>query len=300
MVTMTKQPNIIKEKKMSKVYDFVTDKIMDGLENGNVPWHKSWTNQFNVRMPTNLVSKKGYRGINIFLLAFAPFDSPYWVTFKQAKQLGGSVKKGEKSTMVVFWKNYDRKVENASGDEETKKSFVMRYYNVFNTEQCEGLEKALAKVSNEKKIDFNPISECEEIVTNMQNPPTFKKGSGKTYYQPDKDVVCLPDADYFESEEFYYSVTFHELAHSTGHKSRLDRKTLGEGGFFGDENYSKEELVAEMTSAMLCGVAGIENKTIENSAAYIKGWSKKLKSDPKLVVSAAQQAQKAADYILNK
>ena len=284
----------------NKVYDIVTSKVLEAMDEGNIPWHKPWKLQFNIRMPHNLVSKKPYRGINIFMLAFAPYDSPYWLTFKQCQKLGGTVKKGQKATMVVFWKSYNKTVQNADGDDETKSTFVLRYYNVFNTEQCEGLD--LSKVSNDiDQLDFNPIEECEAIIENMQNAPSIKHDSQQAYFSPSKDKVNMPKKESFDSEELYYSTMFHELVHSTGHATRLNRKTLGEGGYFNQENYSKEELVAEMGAAMLCGITGIENAaTLKNSAAYVKGWNEKLKSDPKMVVSAAQQAQKAVDYILNK
>jgi antirestriction protein ArdC len=244
-----------------------------------------------VRLPHNLVSKKGYRGINVFLLAFAPYDSPYWLTFNQCRKLGGKVKKGEKSRLVVFWKIYDKEVE-VNGENELQKRYILRYYNVFNTEQCEDLD--LSKVENEvDQIEFNPIEACEEIVANMQNCPTIKTGSNASYNRA-SDEVTMPKKESFESEEEYYSTLFHELAHSTQHLGRLDRDKNKE-----DHAYSKEELVAEMTSAMLCGVAGIENKTIDNSAAYVRNWSKKFKDNEKMVVEAAQKAQKAADYILN-
>ena len=282
-----------RRKKMSnKVYEIVTQRILESLENGEIPWHKPWKAAWNVRMPHNLVSKKAYRGINVFLLAFAPFDSPYWLTFNQCRKLGGKVKKGEKSRLVVFWKVYDKEVETDDGS-EMQKRFVLRYYNVFNTEQCEDLD--LSKVQNDTdQIDFNPIEECEEIVNNMPNLPTIRHQGSSAYYRRSEDLVNMPPKNSFDSEENYYNTKFHELAHSTQHESRLNRPDEE------DHAYSKEELVAEMTAAMLCGMAGIETKVIDNSAAYIQHWSKAFKDNVKLVVEAAQKAQKAADYILNK
>lgn len=272
-----------------KVYEIVTNKVLESLENGVVPWHKPWKSLYNVRMPHNLASKKGYRGINVFLLAFADYDSPYWLTFNQCKKLGGKVKKGEKSRLVVFWKIYDKEVE-VDGENEIQKRYVLRYYNVFNTEQCEDLD--MSKVENDvDQIEFNPIAECEAIVANMPNCPTIKTGVNASYRR-DKDIVTIPKKESFESEEEYYASLFHEIAHSTAHIGRLDRAKEE------DNDYSKEELVAEMTAAMLCGMAGIENKVIENSAAYVKHWSKAFKDNVKIVVEAAQKAQKAADYIL--
>lgn len=276
----------------NKVYEIVTQRILESLENGEIPWHKPWKTAWNVRLPHNLVSKKSYRGINVFLLAFAPYDSPYWLTFKQCQKLGGKIKKGEKSRLVVFWKVYDKEVETDDGS-EMQKRFVLRYYNVFNTEQCEDLD--LSKVQNETdQIDFNPIEECEAIVENMPNLPTIRHQGDSAYYRRSEDLVNMPPKNSFDSEENYYNTKFHELAHSTQHEDRLNRPDEE------DHGYSKEELVAEMTAAMLCGVAGIETKVIDNSAAYVKHWSKAFKDNVKLVVEAAQKAQKAADYILNK
>jgi len=276
----------------NKVYEIVTNKILESLENGEVPWHKPWKVAYNVRMPHNLVSKKAYRGINVFLLAFAPYDSPYWLTFNQCKKLGGTIKKGEKSRLVVFWKIYDKEVETDDGSTEMQKRYILRYYNVFNTEQCEDLD--LSKVQNDiDQIEFNPIEECEAIVENMPNRPVIKHEQQRAFYRRSEDFVNLPKKNSFDNEEEYYSTSFHELAHSTQHEDRLNRPKEE------DNAYSKEELVAEMASAMLCGVAGIENKIIDNSAAYIQNWSKKFKDNVKLVVEAAQKAQKAADYILN-
>lgn len=279
----------------NKVYEIVTQKILESLENGEIPWHKPWKTAYNVRFPHNLVSKKGYRGINVFLLAFAPFDSPYWLTYNQCKKLGGQVRKGEKSRLVIFWKIYDKDVVADDGSTEIQKRFILRYYNVFNTEQCEDLD--LSKVQNDiNQIEFDPIEECEAIVENMPNRPIIKHDTQKAYYSPVDDYVNMPKPESFESKEAYYAAMFHELSHSTLHKDRLNREAENTKE---DHSYSKEELVAEMTSAMLCGVAGIESEIIDNSAAYINNWSKAFKDNVKLVVEAAQKAQKAADYILD-
>lgn len=279
----------------NKVYEIVTGKILESLENGEIPWHKPWKTAYNVRMPHNLVSKKAYRGINVFLLAFAPYDSPYWLTFNQCKKLGGKIRKGEKSRLVVFWKIYNKDVETNEGETETQKRFILRYYNVFNTEQCEDLD--LSKIQNDiDQIDFDSIAECEEIVANMPNCPVIKHDSQRAFYSSLEDYVNMPKPDSFDSKEAYYAAMFHELAHSTLHKDRLNGE---EENLLEDHSYSKEELVAEMTSAFLCGVAGIETHIIDNSVAYLQNWSKAFKDNEKLVVEAAQKAQKAADYILN-
>jgi len=274
----------------NKVYEIITEKIVEMLEAGEVPWHKPWVTDH----PKNLVSKKDYRGINVFLLASQNYASPYWVSYKQAKQLGGNVKKGEKSTMVVFWKMQEVE-DKATGEPKTIP--ILRYYRVFNVLQCEGIDERKIPMADPNP-DFQPLEACEATIEAMQKRPDIRHEESKAYYHPIKDFVNMPKPESFQKEEFYYSVMFHELGHATGHKSRLDRKTIKEHAPFGSETYSKEELVAEMTAAYLCGHHGIEMETIGNSAAYIKSWLKALKNDVKMVVLAAAQAQKAADYIL--
>lgn len=276
----------------NKVYEIITEKIIEQLEQGTVPWHKPWIGSGS---PKNLVSKKEYRGINVFLLSCSKYGNPYWVSYKQAKQLGGTVKKGEKSTIVVFWKQI--KVDDKDNEGKQKTIPLLRYYRVFNVEQCKGFENKVPEL--DIKQNFQPLEQCETVLDNMQNKPDIQFKEPRAYYHPNHDFVNMPNKESFETPEFYYSVFFHELSHSTGHKKRLDRKTIGDCAF-GSEKYSKEELVAEMGAAYLCGTCGIENKTIDNSAAYIKSWLRKLKDDVKMVVLAAAAAQKASDYILNK
>jgi len=242
----------------------------------------------------NLVSKKEYRGINIFLLAFQGYGSRYWLTYRQAQALGGNVKKGERGSKVVFWKIGEYEKENAETAEiETHKSILLRYYTVFNLDQCDGIK------SPEADPNIHPIEQCESIVRSMPNPPAFEQDA-QACYRPSIDTIGMPARSAFHSAEEYYSTLFHELTHSTGHPSRLSREVIMKHNPFGSEDYSKEELVAEMGAAMLCGVASIESQTLDNSAAYLQTWISRLKSDSRLVVSAAAQAQRAADYILGK
>jgi antirestriction protein ArdC len=177
---------------------------------------------------------------------------------------------------------------------ETKDIPMIRYYKVFNAEQTEGID-----YPKPPERDFNPIEEAEKILAGMPNRPAITHGEARAYYRPSEDRVNLPPQGSFTSDEAYYSTLFHELAHATGHASRLDRKEITEVNLFGSHDYSKEELVAEMGSAYLCGASGISPQTIDNQAAYIHGWLRKLRDDQKFVVLAAAKAQKAADYILN-
>ena len=276
------------------IFEQVTARIMELLETGTVPWKKPWSSAGGAR---NLVSKKPYRGINQFLLNCSPYSSPYWLTFNQARQKGGSVNKGEKSTPVVFWKWLDRKaVPDEDDNSASSKIPLLRYYNVFNLDQIDGIT---APVEEQPVNPFSPIEQAELIIRNMPQRPYILYGGDRACYSPMLDSVKLPNREAFKSPEEYYSTAFHELAHSSGHSSRLSRKGVVEPSSFGSHDYSQEELVAEFGASMLCGFAGIEHQTIENSAAYIQGWLKVLKNDQKLAIMAAGQAQRAADFILN-
>ena len=284
---------------MCKVYDLVNLRIIELLESGTVPWRKTWNAVSN--QPKNMVSKKEYRGVNVFLLASMPYASQYWMTYKQCQDKGGHVKKGEKSTPVIFWMFVDRKDDGEANGEEGSsngKYGMLRYYSVFNLEQTEGIE---APTTTEGSSDsFTPLERSEQIIAAMPMRPEIKYGGNQPAYSPLLDYVKMPVREAFESPEEYYSTLFHELSHASGHASRVGRKGILEPSYFGSHEYSKEELVAEMGAAFLCGHAGIEQRTIENSAAYLKGWLKSLKNDRTLLIQAAAQAQKASDYILDR
>jgi len=276
---------------MPSVSEIITDKIIKQLESGVAPWRKPWTCQ----TPANLITQKEYRGLNVFTLASQGFPSRFWFTFNQATKLGGRIRKGEKSSPVIFWNVGDeRETTTQDGTKQTSRPFLLRYYNVFNLSQTERIDVPASLLEDTRTND--PIEACEHIVTNMPDPPVFEQ-SDKAWYSPSKDAVGIPARGLFHSSEEYYCTLFHELAHSTGHTKRLHRDDFDNPVSFGSESYSKEELIAEMTAAMLCGIAGVEQKTLENSAAYLKTWIARLKSDSRLLVSAASKAQKAADFI---
>ena len=265
------------------VYEIVTSKILEKLEQGKIPWRQPWDNNGAV----NWNSQKPYRGINALLL-----DPGEYATFTQIEKAGGKVKKGQRAQIAVLWK-FGNEIDK-DGNETGKKTAWMRYYNVFNIEtQCEGL------TSRRKVIERNndPIQAAEQIKEGYKDCPHVTFAPGRAFYKPAQDIISIPHINDYKNPAEYYSTMFHEMAHSTGHTSRLNRAGVTGIAAFGSETYSKEELVAEITAAMLCGVTGIENSTIDNSAAYIQSWSRKLKDDPKLIVTAASQAQKAADYI---
>jgi len=282
------------------LYQTVTDQIVAMLETGVVPWRSPILGRNSAGHPKNLNSGKQYRGVNVFLLAFTAFakgyGSSYWLTFRQAKERGGNVRKGEKSSLVVFWKTYDT-TDRQTGD--PTRVPVLRYYNVFNAEQLEGIE--IPDAVKFEPLDFQPIESAEQIVAGYAGGPVVGHDGGQqAFYRPSTDSVHMPERTRFASVEEYYSTLFHELSHSTGHSSRLDRKLDTAPKPFGSPDYGKEELVAEMSAAFLCSHAGIQPTLIENQAAYLGGWLKQIKADKKLVISAAGQAQRASDWIRNE
>lgn len=283
---------------MSKatVYEIVTERILAALDKGVVPWRMPWRTRGGSGIPKNLVSKKEYRGVNIFLLGAQGYASPWWVTYKQAAAKGGQVRKGEKSTPVVFWKMYDSKTR-VRKDGTPDKAFVLRYYNVFNVAQCDGLNVPEAP-TEETPADFNPIGECEKVVLAYKTTPRIEHGGSRACYIPSFDKILMPERESFEDPESYYSTLFHEMVHSTGHENRLNRDGIMNPIRFGSHEYSFEELVAECGAAFLCAHAGIIDATLDNSAAYIDSWRKKLSKEPKWLVEASGKAAKASDYIL--
>lgn len=277
------------------VYDIFTERFIKALEEGTVPWHKPWK---TLGGPRNLQSKRPYRGINAFMLTLSNHQSPYWTTYKKATENGGIVRKGEKGMPVVFWKPL--KVDDKDNPGQKKTIPLLRYYTVFNVEQIEWNDEAQVKIDklheDLKQIDFEPIEEAQRVIDEMQNRPLFEHGSNGAGYNYIEDHIRLPHKNSFESNESYYTTAFHELAHSTGHESRLHR--VKDWSLFGSDPYAKEELVAEMTSAFVSGTVGMESD-FEQSAAYIAGWLRKFENDPKMIIHSAAAAQKAADYILN-
>ena len=276
------------------IYQRITARIIRQLESGTVPWHKPWQGGI-AGCPKNLISKRTYRGINTFLLSCAAHESPYWLTYRQANELGGHIRKGEKSTPVIFWKWVDK--ENPQTDKRERFP-LLRHYNVFNVEQCELPPEKVPMFSTVPDNDFERIASCEQVVTEMPEPPEIRYSGGAAAYRPVTDTVQIPKPERFCGQEEYYSTLFHELTHATGHESRLKRPGITAEIRFGSRSYSKEELVAEMGAAFLCGHCGIENSVIKNSAAYVAGWLQRLRDDKRLVIHAAAAAQKAADFIL--
>ena len=278
------------------VYEMVTERIIEQLENNIVPWQKPWT---GIRSGAyNRISKKPYSLLNQMLLKF---EGEY-ATFKQWQDLGGHVRKGEKAEIVVFWKIQPIEEEKEDGTKEVKHIPLLRYYNVFHISQVDGIEPLQADDLN----DIEPIEKAENVLLDYwtrENITVEHKAGDDAYYSPSRDLIRLPLFEQFTDANEYYSTAFHESVHSTMKESRCNRAEDRKGKLvaFGSEDYSKEELVAEIGSASLMNIIGIEtNKSFRNSSAYIKGWLSKLRSDVKFIVSASSKAEKAVEYILSE
>ncbi len=280
------------------IYQMVTDKIILGLQKGNIPWRKPWKGGGH---PVNFVSKKQYRGINALLLWLdmqaSGYTAPYYMTFKQVNSKGGKVKKGAQSQLIIYWNWIIKETGelDAKGQPVKRKFPLLKYYRVFNIEQTEGIEYASKA---ETLTAFQKIEKCENIVTGYTARPTIKHGQARAFYSPAEDYINMPKPELFTGEPEYYSTLFHELVHSTGHKERLNRPEVVESDGFGGADYSREELTAEIGTAFICTLAGIDNVTLENSQAYINNWIKALQNDEKMIVFASARAQKAVDYML--
>lgn len=277
---------------MSKnVYEMVTDRIISELEKGIIPWEKPWTG--NTSGAFNRVSKKPYSLLNQMLLK----HSGEYATFKQWTDLGGKVRKGEKSEMVVFWKILETEEENQNGELEKKTIPLLRYISVFHISQVDGV-KPLSRPLRE----IESIPDAETIFTDYIQRERIhfeQTASDKAFYRPYADMIHLPLRNQFKNSAEYYSTAFHEATHSTGHPNRLNRLYEGRVAAFGNEEYSKEELVAEIGSATLLNTLGIETPTsFRNNAAYIQSWLQVLKNDVKFIVSASTKAEKAVNMIL--
>lgn len=269
-------------------YELVTKAIIEGLKQGRVPWRRPWS----VLRPFNPESGTVYKGINTILLSMTLYSDPRWMTFKQISELGGKVRKGQKGTVVVLWK-WNQYTDDNTG--EVKSYPLLKHFYVWNVEQTEGLD--LPPLEQVK--DNEPIEACEELVRLMPNAPEIRHGGRLACYAPRTDVVTMPAMELFETPQAYYGTLFHELGHATGHTSRLNRPEMMGTDGFGNESYSREELVAELCAAFLCQATGIDNDT-QNTQAYINGWLHQLQNDPKMIVWAAGRAAKAADYIQGK
>lgn len=279
---------------MNQIYKIVTDKIIEKLEQGTIPWQKTWKSE----VPRNFVTNIPYKGINTLLLGLQDFEKSYWLTFRQVKELSGWVKKSETSSMVVFWKPIVNNKHQELDENSADVSFLLRYYNVFNIEQVELPDEIKSeRISNGTNTK---LLSAENIIDNYPKPPSIVINNTipNPRYLPRIDRVEIQSIANFNSSDSYYSSLFHEIIHSTGHNERLARKGITDKIEFGSERYSKEELIAEIGASFLSSLSGIEN-TIDNQASYIENWLQVLQNDKRMVLIAASQAQKAVDWILN-
>lgn len=282
----------------NSVYQIVTDRIIAQMEKGIIPWNKPWHGSQNGAVSHS--TGRPYSLLNQFLLE-RPGE---YATFNQIKAAGGKVKKGEKSSVVVFWKQVKVKDTDPTTGEETEKLIPMlRYYNVFNLDQCEGIEPKYFHPA-EPAEHLDPIAEGEKVITDYvaASGVKFKPELGdRAYYSPMQDLVVVPLLEQYSNPNEYYSTAFHELTHSTGHVSRLNRLTTGAAAAFGGTDYSKEELTAELGSAYLMNHCGINTDSTErNSAAYLQSWLRALRNDPRMIIGAAGKAEKAVALILGQ
>lgn len=299
----------------NKVYERINQIVIEGLEKKGLQWFKPWRNKNGEMIrPINNFSGKPYNGMNIFTLSAIASHFGYehneWLTFKQCKEKGGQIRKGEKSSPVFFYsvrwwsaklnKSW-AKLEEAvnAGATDAKKVFNIRMYLVWNIAQCDGIEPRIViePATDENAIVFTPDEQAEAYIDGYNKRPEIRLGGDRAYYSPPKDYVQMPEKETFFDSDSYYKTLFHELVHSTGHESRLNRKF---GDAFGREEYAKEELIAEIGSMYLTNMAGLQPKDSDaNSQAYLKGWIKKIKGDNgKLAANAMQAAAKAVDHIL--
>ena len=291
--------------KRNNVYQMVTDRVIEQLKKGIIPWHRPWT---VIVGAINYVTRKPYSLINQVLLG----REGEWITFKQLKELGGSIKKGAKAGLVVFYGKYtytkEETEENEDGEEVTvAKEYtipVLRYYKVFHISDCTGIESKMG--SEPITVANEPIERAEKIINGYverEEGLKFKNDeqNNQPFYRPSDDLVVVPMISQYSVIEEYYSTAFHELTHSTMAESRCNRKKGNKMAAYGSTDYSREELVAELGSTMLCTIAKLNSeKAFKNSVAYIQGWLKALANDNKMIVWAASRAEKAARYILGK
>lgn len=273
----------------------VTDRILAQLAAGVAPWRKPWRGgSAPVGMPVNGSTGRPYSGVNVLLLWGQAMDAGYsssaWMTFKQAKSLGGCVRKGEKGTGIVFFKTLVKEEANDRGEMEERRIPMLRGYTVFNTEQIDGLK------GDEGVTEVDPRPGYERACQVLDDSGAIvRHGGGKAFYMPSADRIQLPGAGCFESVDAYWATALHELAHWTGHKSRLDRQQEGFGS--NPEAYAFEELIAELSSAFLCADTGINLDSLQH-ASYLDHWVRMLKDDKRAIIRAAAAARKVHGFLM--
>ncbi|MEI6104210.1 MAG: zincin-like metallopeptidase domain-containing protein [Methanothrix sp.] len=270
---------------MKDVFEVVTNQMIKQLEEGIIPWRRPW----QACWPTSYATNKEYQGINTLLLQ-SNYESPYWVTFRQAQKMGGSIRAGEKGRPIIFADRVVKEELNEKSEVSVRILNFLKYYTVFNWCQTNGLpEKAPVDRDNQQ------IVSAEELL--RRRSPCIETDIQKAYYCSQSDAIYLPTLDQFDSSEDYYAAAFHELTHWTGGAGRLCRETLRDY-HMGTDVRSQEELTAEMGAAFLCQIAALDtSRTLQNSTAYIGSWLKALQNNPKWVLKASKQAREAVEYV---
>lgn len=277
----------------------ITDKIISLLERGTIKTGARWTGSKTTGLPVNAKTGEPYHGINVLVLwaemAEKSYASSKWLTYKQAADMGANVRKGEKSVLCVYYKTVGKR-DAANSDDEQATYFMAKPFWLFNVAQIDGLPVDLAIGTNTTPSkEFNPHQEAEQLL--IKSKASIHYGFDSAYYSPIADKICLPTRERFTSESNFYATALHELTHWTGNETRLNRSF---GKRFGDDAYAFEELVAELGAAFTVGRLGMIDATIETHADYVQSWIKVLKDDKKAIFTAASQAAKASDFILNQ
>jgi len=277
------------------IYQEVTDRIIEALEAGTQPWARSWQASSTNTLPHNALTGRPYNGVNV-LLCWAEsmakgYNASGWLTFKQAKQLDGSVRKGEKGTTIVFWKFLKRTEADGEGADKAVTIPMARAYTVFNVEQCDGLKLPKRECLEVTMAEHERHELGQKLIDSSSAKVVY--GGNQPCYMPGTDTVRMPELGIFNTAADFYATAFHELTHSTGHKSRLDRNMTGR---FGSESYAAEELVAELGAAFLTAELGMDGTHLQH-ASYLDGWLRVLKQDKRAIFTAASMATKAATYL---
>jgi len=282
------------------VYEIVTERLLADMQAGVLPWARPWrtdgTAAGGAFMPVNAATGRSYRGVNCWLLA-PPKGATVnrWLTYKQAADKGGHVRKGEKGQIAVFWKPHALTVAGGPKDDGTEKAArsipLLRYFTVFHVSQCDGLDEDIAVGP---VVEPMPEAARHAAADKLMALASVQHGGDRAFYAPSVDRIVLPQMTAFKAPADYYATALHELTHWTGHSSRLAREY---GKRFGDSAYAREELVAEMGAAFLCASVGLPYQT--QHASYLKSWCDVMRADSRAIVQASGAAQKAADYVLN-
>lgn len=274
------------------VYQIVTDRIIEELKKGYIPWQKPWMSMRLQSGAYNRITKRPYSILNQLLLQ----HEGEYATVRQWNQLGGKIKKGSKAEIVVFWKLQEFQEERENGEVEEKKVPLLRYYRVFHISTVDGVTP-LSRPEPEEVLGIEAGDKVIREYADREHVLIREEYTDEAYYSPSRDQIVIPSKQQYKDIHEFYSTAFHEMVHSTGHKSRLNRDI---DCHYGSEVYSKEELIAEIGAAMLMSTLGIDTKqSFRNSTAYIQGWLRQIQQDERLVVSAAGKAEKATRYILN-